>query len=109
MEKQIYIGGKEVALKTTGATLLRYKIQFGKDLLIELMKLEKCYDGQSFNPEQLDIELFYNITWLMAKTADSSLKPPVEWLDEFDSFPVLEILPEVMEMLAALMRTSPKK
>lgn len=109
MEKIITISNKEVALKTTGATLLRYKMQFGKDLLTEIMKLEKVYSDGILNPENLDFELFYNITWIMAKSASSDIKPPLEWLDEFDEFPILDVLPEVMEMLSALMRTSRKK
>ena len=109
MEKIIIIGNKEVALKTTGATLLRYKIQFGKDLLTEMMKLEKVYSEGVLNPENLDFELFYNITWIMAKSASPDIKPPLEWLDEFDEFPILDVLPEVMEMLSALMRTNRKK
>ena len=40
MEKNIKIADKVVSLKTTGATLLRYKMQFGKDLLTEIFKLE---------------------------------------------------------------------
>lgn len=109
MEKIIKIGNKEVALKTTGATLLRYKMQFGKDLLTEMIKLDKCYKDEVFDLERLDFELFYNITWIMAKTANPNIKPPMEWLDEFEEFPLLEILPDITEMLAALMKTNGKK
>lgn len=109
MEKIIKIGDKEVALKTTGATLLRYKIQFGKDLLTELIKLDGAYKDGELQPEKIDFEVFFNILWIMAKTADSTIKPPVEWLDEFEEFPILEVLPKVMEMLVCLMRTSKKK
>lgn len=109
MEKIIKIADKEVALKTTGATLLRYKIQFGKDLLTELIKLEKIYQEGELQIEKLDFELFYNILWIMAKTATPDIKPPLEWLDDFEDFPLMEILPEVMELLTNLMRTSRKK
>lgn len=109
MEKMIKIGDKEVALKTTGATLLRYKMQFGKDLLIELVKLDTAYEEGELKVEKLDFEMFYNILWIMAKTAEPSIKPPLEWLDEFEELPILEILPEVMELLTNLMKTSKKK
>jgi len=109
MEKIIKIGDKEVALKTTGATLLRYKMQFGKDLLTELIKLDEAYQDGEFKVEKLDFELFFNILWIMAKTADPNIKPPLEWLDEFEELPILEILPEVMDLLINLMRTSKKK
>ena len=45
----------------------------------------------------------------MAKTANYEIKPPLEWLDEFEELPILEILPEVMEMLTSLMKTTKKK
>ena len=109
MEKIIKIADQEVALKTTGATLLRYKMQFGKDLLTELIKLEKVYVEGELQLENLDFELFYNILWIMAKTANYEIKPPLEWLDAFEELPILEILPEVIEMLTSLMKTTKKK
>lgn len=109
MEKIIKIGNKEVALKTTGATLLRYKMQFGKDLLTELIKLDAAYHGGKLNVEKLDFEMFFNILWVMAKTANPDIKPPIEWLDGFEELPIMEIVPEVMELLTKLMRTSRKK
>lgn len=109
MEKMIKIGDKEVALRTTGATLLRYKMQFGKDLLTELIKLDGTYQNGDLQAEKLDFEMFFNILWVMAKTANPDIKPPIEWLDEFEDFPIMEILPEVMILLTNLMRTSKKK
>ena len=44
----------------------------------------------------------------MAKTANPNIKPPVEWLDEFEEYPVLEILPKVIEMLSNLIGTAKK-
>lgn len=109
MEKLIKIENKEVALRTTGATLLRYKMQFGKDLLTELIKLDGAYRNGELQAEKLDFEMFFNILWVMAKTADPNIKPPLEWLDEFEEFPIMEILPEVMVLLTNLMRTNRKK
>ncbi len=109
MEKIIKIEEKEVALKTTGATLLRYKMQFGKDLLSELIKLEQLSDGDCIRVDRLDFELFYNILWALAKTADPNIKPPMEWFEEFESIPIMEIIPELMEMLNSLMATNKKK
>lgn len=45
MEKMIKVGEKEVALRTTGATLLHYKMQYGKHLLTELIKLNGAYEN----------------------------------------------------------------
>ena len=109
MEKTIKIADKFVSLKTTGATLLRYKDQFGKDLLTEILKLEEaCKDGM-IKVDKLDFELFLNILWIMAKTAVPEIKPLIEWLDDFDEFPILEVLPKVIEMISALIQTATKK
>ena len=34
---------------------------------------------------ELDTEVIYNIIWVLAKTADKTIPPLIEWLDEFDS------------------------
>ena len=109
MEANIKIADKLVALKTTGATLLRYKMQFGKDLLTELIKLEDAYKKGEFRIGEIDFEFFFNILWIMAKTANPEIKSLVEWLDDFDDFPILEILPNVIEMLSNLIGIAKKK
>lgn len=117
MEKTIVIDGKEIRLKSTGATALRYKAQFGKDLFQDLLKmagLEKVMNKESseIDPkdlEQLDFEVFYNIIWILAKTADDTIPEPIAWLDEFDEFPMMEIIPELHELIFASMKSSKKK
>ena len=106
MEKVINIGGKDVALKTTGATPLRYRSVFGKDFFAEIIKLEKM--GKKGGLESFDSELIYNLTWLMAKTHDNSIPPVMEWLDSFDEFPVMEVMPEVIDMVAGCIATKKK-
>ena len=108
MEKTIIIDGKEIALKVTGATPLRYKAQFGRDFFNELSKLEKATKKGSKGLESLDFELFYNLTWLLAKTANKDIPTVMEWLDSFDSFPVTDIMNDVMEMVTACISTKKK-
>ena len=97
MEKVISICGQDVRFKATGALPLRYKTQFGRDLFADMAELEGVQDDTS----KLDTELFYNIVWTMAKCADSSLPPVLDWLDKFASFPVFEVFNELQEMLVA--------
>ena len=40
MERTIGIDGKQVRFKSTAATPLRYKAQFGKDYFSEILKME---------------------------------------------------------------------
>ncbi|KON86611.1 prophage pi2 protein 40 [Sporosarcina globispora] len=108
MEKTIQIDGKDVRLKSTAATPYRFKAQFNKDYIAEIAKLHKLgkidikKDGEpNFELiEQMDFEVFYNIVWCMAKTADKSIPEPLTWLDDFEEFPLFDILPQIQDMLA---------
>lgn len=110
------IDGKQVTFKSTAATQLRYKAQFGKDYFADIMKLYPLAKLADVNPEDmdmetlklLDLEVFYNLLWAMAKTADKSLPDPITWLDEFEVFPLFEILPEVQELIISNLQTKKK-
>lgn len=101
MEKIVTIDGRQVRLKSTGAFLLRYKAQFQRDALKDIYKMESAIgkDGSVGNIEALDLEPFFNIIWVLAKTADPNIAPPEEWLDTFSEFPIIDIIPEVMDMV----------
>lgn len=101
MEKILTIDGRQVRFKSTGAFLLRYKAQFGRDAIRDILRLQSAIDGkgQIKNIDTLDLEVFYNLIWTLAKTADPSIPPPLEWLDEFSVFPLNEILPELAELI----------
>ena len=101
MEKVINIDNKNIKFKSTAATPLRYKAQFGRDFFNDLMKLE---------PEntELDTEVIYNIIWVLAKTADKTIPPLIEWLDEFDSIEVGEVITEVKDMILASIKSKKK-
>lgn len=110
MEKTIYIDEKPVQLKSTAGTMKRYKAQFRKDYFSELMKLAKTVsksEGQTFDLSKisyeelnyLDFEPLYNFIWVLAKTANPSIPDPETWLDQFDSMPIAEVFPQVVELL----------
>lgn len=109
------IDGKNVAFKTNGATPMRYKAQFGKDYFREILKLaplekltgKKKLDAKDL--EILDFEVFYNISWIMAKTADPSIPDPITWLEGFEQFPMAEIIPQLQDMMLASFQTTKKK
>jgi hypothetical protein len=115
MEKTIEIDGKKVRFKSTGATPLRYKAQFGKDYFKEIMKLQplsKINGKAGITPEELaalDFEVFFNISWIMAKTADPSIPEPLEWLDQFDEFPMAEVIPQLQDLMISSFRSTKKK
>jgi hypothetical protein len=117
MEKTITIDDKEIRFKTNGATPLRYKAQFGRDYFKEILKMaplqnlskKKKENIDAKDLEALDFEVFYNMAWIMAKTANPSIPEPIEWLEQFDEFPMAEIIPELQDMLLTSLQTTKKK
>lgn len=84
---------------------MRYKAQFQQDFFNDLFKLVKGgkvgEDGK-VDPstiESMDFEFFYNFTWVLAKQADKKIEDPLTWLDSFDSFPIMDIIPEIQDLL----------
>lgn len=119
MEKTIYIDEKPVQLKSTAGTMKRYKAQFRKDYFSELMKLAKTVsksEGQAFDLSKisyeelnyLDFEPLYNFIWVLAKTANPSIPDPETWLDQFDSMPIAEVFPQVVELLESSIQSKKK-
>jgi len=114
MEKTIIVDGQEVLLKSNGATPIKYKMQFRKDFFAEILKLHKLgklksieeMDDETLN--NLDFEVFYNIIWTFAKTANHSIPEPDKWLESFESFPILDYISEVQEMLLANIQSKKK-
>jgi hypothetical protein len=101
MEKILTIDGRQVKFKSTGAFLLRYKAQFGRDALQDIFKLQNAInsDGQLADVNALDLEVIYDLVWTLAKTANPDILPPFEWLDSFSEFPLAEIVPEITDMI----------
>lgn len=105
MEKTIKIDGKDVSFKSTGAVPKRYKAQFGRDFFKDLIKMG---NGAKLDANSIDFDVLYDIAWTLAKTADPSIKDPITWLDGFDSFPIVEILPEIQELMTSSIATVKK-
>ena len=106
MEKTIEIDGKQVSFKSTAATPLRYKAQFGRDYFSEILKMEeltkiKKTKNQAETLAKIDFNTFYNIIWVLAKTADKKIPEPLEWLDTFEEFPLFEIIPQIQDLIVA--------
>lgn len=109
MEKILTIDGRQVKFKSTGAFLLRYKAQFGRDAIQDIFRLQNAIDEKTNKLKDisaLDLEVFYNLVWTLAKTADPSIPPPMEWLDSFSEFPLMDIIPELMDMIFSCLSTT---
>ena len=105
METIIKIGDRDVTFKSTGSAPLRYKMQFKRDFFADLLKMENMGSDIS----RIDLEVFYNMAWIYAKTADPSIPLLIEWLETFEVFPIFEILPQLQDMFVASLGTINQK
>lgn len=102
ISKTIIIDGKEVELRASASIPRMYRIKFRRDILQDLIKLKEAYilnqkEGKEF--ELLDLELFENVAYVMAKHADKSIPSEIgDWLDQFNMFSIYEIMPTIMEL-----------
>lgn len=104
--KKIEIDGKEVTFKASAAVPRLYRIKFGRDIYKDLRQLEKSVgenEEDSSNLSNLDLfslEMFEDLAWLMARHADPAKVPdsPEEFLDQFNTFSIYQILPQLIEL-----------
>ena len=113
MEKTIEIDGRKVRFRSTGATPLRYKQQFNSDYLADIMNMQGLSKLGKKNVsqkelEQINFDVLYNICWVLAKGGDKEIPEPIEWLDEFDEFPLMEIVPEIQELITSSIQSKKK-
>ena len=100
--KNIEIDGKEVPFKASAAIPRIYRIKFQRDIYRDLASLEQAIDKESEEASNLDLfslEMFENIAYVMAKHADPSIPDsPEDWLDEFNTFSIYQVLPEIIKL-----------
>lgn len=102
MVKELLIDGRQVPFKASAAIPRIYRIKFGRDIYKDLRELEKTVGDNKEEASSLDtfsLEMFENIAYIMAKHADPSVpNSPEEWLDEFNTFSIYQILPQIIEL-----------
>lgn len=122
MIKKIKVGDKEVILKSSAAIPRIYRIKYKRDIfgdiaaIGKLLKANKdifksdlneldedkrfeqeCEIASNIPPEMLTI--FENIAYLMNKHGDPSQPDDIdEWMDQFETFDIYEIMPQIMQM-----------
>lgn len=101
--KKIEIDGKKVTFKASAAVPRLYRIKFGRDIYKDLRQLEKSVgenDEDNSNLDLFSLEMFEDLAWLMARHADPAKVPdsPEEFLDQFNTFSIYQILPQLIEL-----------
>ena len=113
MEKIIRIDNRDVRFKSTAGTLMRYRNNFGRDFLKDIVALDKKFKSVKSGIGQFEVvelDIFEKLAWSMAKTANDNIPDIEHWLDDFNSFSIMQVLPEIMELLVGnLQQESQKK
>lgn len=100
--KEIDIDGKKVKFRASATVPRLYRRFFMRDIFKDMQKLaaqsEKAKkDGTDFEID--DLEMFENVAYVMAKHADPDIpNEPDEWLEQFDTFSIYQVLPEILKL-----------
>ena len=103
LKKTVQIDGKDVVFKASAAIPRIYRLKFQRHIYKDLRNLEQAVsnsdEGQS-NLDLFSLEMFENIAYIMAKHAEPDKVPdsPEEWLDEFNTFSIYQVLPEIIKL-----------
>ena len=107
--KKIEIDGRQVAFKASAAIPRIYRMKFQRDIYKDLRVLEKSLGENEEGKSNLDLfslEMFENIAFVMAKHAEPGIPDtPEEWLDEFNTFSIYQVLPQLIELWGLNLRT----
>lgn len=139
MDKIITVGGKEVGFRATALTPRLYRHKIGRDIVRDMNQLRRNYEkavkAQNLKPPKedaadwhkkeyedaikeaqlsvMDLEIFENVSYIMARQYDPSLPDTAdEWLDCIDgTFSIYEVLPEILSLWQLNQQTTstPKK
>lgn len=135
MDKVLTIDGKEVGFRASALTPRLYRHKFGRDIVRDLNQLRKAYNkamqakGLEKPPEDapedvktayenaiqdaqmsvVDLEIFENTAWIMARQYDPTVPDsPDDWLENFAVFSIYEILPEIIKLWQLNQETTSK-
>ncbi len=103
IKKNIVIDGREIPFKASAAVPRLYRLKFGRDIYRDFASLQTNVEEEDAEKSGLDIEsleVFENIAFIMAKHADPDNVPdsPDDFLEQFNTFSIYEILPQLIEL-----------
>lgn len=112
IKKNITIDGMEVPFKASAAVPRLYRLKFRRDIYKDFASLKTDVEEGDENKSELDIEsleVFENIAYIMAKHADAAIPAsPDEWLEQFNTFSIYEILPQLIDLWGLNVETQVK-
>ena len=112
IQKNITIDGIDVPFKASVAVPRLYRLKFRRDIYQDFAALQKSAGENTEESSALDIEsleVFENIAYIMAKHADPVVPAsPDEWLEQFNTFSIYEILPQLIDLWGLNVETQVK-
>ena len=120
MEKTILIDNKEVRMKASALVPRLYRYRFNRDMISDMRQLQKAFRKATSLPKDateeeiqdaqlsvLDLTIFENVAYVMAKHADKTVADDLEsWLDGFEMFSIYEVLPHILELWGMSQQTT---
>ena len=112
IQKNITIDGIDVPFKASATVPRLYRLKFRRDIYQDFAALQKSVGENTEESSALDIEsleVFENIAYIMAKHADPVVPAsPDEWLEQFNTFSIYEILPQLIDLWGLNVETQVK-
>ena len=112
IQKNITIDGIDVPFKASATVPRLYRLKFRRDIYQDFAALQKSVGEKTEESSALDIEsleVFENIAYIMAKHADAAIPAsPDEWLEQFNTFSIYEILPQLIDLWGLNVETQVK-
>ena len=117
MDRTIEIAGRKVLVRKTFGTELRYKRQFGREFSSDLRAIlalrakltpETSKEEKAAAVLSAETEWMYDILFIMAQQADPAITDELDWLDTFDSGNIWLVFDQIMPLLIAESKVSPK-
>ena len=103
--------GNPVEFKASAAIPRIYRNKFGRDVYKDLMVLNDAIKDQNEDASTLDgfsLEMFEDLAFVMWSAAHPEEKydSPDEWLDQFNTFSIYQILPELIDLWGMNIKTT---
>lgn len=103
IRRNIIVDGIEVPFKASATVPRLYRMKFGRDIFRDFSSLQNSVKSEDSENSGLDIEsleMFENIAYIMAHHAEPEKVPdnPDDWLEQFNTFSIYEILPQLLEL-----------
>lgn len=104
--KVIQVDGKPIKFGASASIPRAYRMKFQSDIMLDMNQLANDMkelgdngDGTGSQIPPRSITIFENIAYMMAKHVDNSVPENIDdWLNQFDTFSIYEVLPELLEL-----------